>query len=267
MINLIEESVKAAIADSMGEKKEDSSDLKAIWTGYFQKNSYGQCDTFLNVNWETLQDKKDEIVAIYVQYLDREQRLNGQNLGFGPFNLVLENLSKDNVQSVVEASSKYGDRPSMSKRFGELGLKLNNSKVTLLEALLFIYGQEKAIFVASPPTPAEANLRNAQNEQRNVLNGHKAREEEIAKLKKDLEEGNIKKMKIANEQLRLRRLEEDFKRDGVLMKRETKKAKQNVTVAQKLLEEENAAGTDASNWLKEEVEKQVKQSASAKWKK
>merc|ERR1712130_966640 len=99
------------------------------------------------------------------------------------------------------------------------------------------------------------------------MGAHKDKEDEMEKLRKDLEDGNIKKMKIANEQLRLKRLEEDFKRDGVQMKRDKNKAQKNVDAAQKLLEEEFAKGTDASNWFKVEIEAQSKQSASAKWKK
>eukprot|EP00485_Elphidium_margaritaceum_P004479 CAMPEP_0202701300 /NCGR_PEP_ID=MMETSP1385-20130828/14396_1 /ASSEMBLY_ACC=CAM_ASM_000861 /TAXON_ID=933848 /ORGANISM="Elphidium margaritaceum" /LENGTH=269 /DNA_ID=CAMNT_0049358689 /DNA_START=51 /DNA_END=860 /DNA_ORIENTATION=- len=269
MLNLVEESVKAAIADSMDEEKNglDANQVKKIWKDYMAKDSLAQCDSFLNVNWDTLQSKKEEIVKIYVQYADREQRCKPQPVGFAPFNLVLENLSKESVETVVQIVSQYGDRSSMAARFVELGLKLNNSKVSILEALLFIYGQQKNAFVALPPTPASAVLRNAEKNLQNVKQSHKDRENEIAQLKSDLDEGKVKKMKIANEQLRLKKLEEDFKKDGVAMKRELKKAEKEVEVAQEGLTKEYSVGTDASNYLKAEVENYTKQSASAKFKK
>lgn len=269
MINLLEESVKAAVKDSLEEKKDNgddaNSDLKLLWNEYLKKEPYSQCDSFLNVNWETLKDQRDEIVQIYVEYMDRVQRLNGQLPGFGPFNLILENLSKNSVQSVTEAITEYADRSSMAKRFTALGFKLNNNKITVLEALLFIYGKEKDQFVASPPTAASDHLRKMQKEQRELLKAHQDREDAITNLKKALEDGTVKKMKIANERLKLKKMEEDLKRDGVQMKRDTKKAQKNVDAAQQALEEETKQGTDASNWFKAEVEKNSKQSASAKW--
>ena len=156
-INLLKESVKQAVEDSMSDEKNDSGmgadEIKKIWTEYQQKEPKSQADIFLNVNWAELSAKKDEIVQIYVQYMDRKERI-GNYPGFGPFNLILENLCKDNVESVVKTTEQYADRPSMSKRFTELGFKLNNNKISLLEAYLFIYGQQKNEFVALPPTPA-----------------------------------------------------------------------------------------------------------------
>eukprot|EP01083_Nonionella_stella_P087584 243736_1 len=268
-INLIEESVKAAIADVMDEKGQamDQAEMKAIWKSYLAKDAFGQVDTFLNVCWGKLSDQKDDIVKIYIQYQDRADRVKPQKVGFGPFNLILENLTKDKVTAVVEATTAYTDRPSMAKRFGELGFKLNNNYVSLLEALLFVYGLNKAGFVGAAPTPASAVLRQKTNELKAVQKAHQDRADEIAKLKDDLENGRIKKMKTANEQLRLKNLEESYRADGVKMKRELKAAQKGVEVAEKGLGDENAAGTEASNYLKGAVEEIGKQSASSKWKK
>jgi len=267
--NLMRESIKEAVIDSLKENDEkkqavDDAEIKKIWTDYQKKEPFAQCDTFLNVNWQKLQEQKDEIVQIYVQYMDRKERI-GNFPGFGPFNLILENLCKEKVESVIATTDKFGDRSSMSNRFKELGFKLNNNKITLLEAYLFVYGQSKNQFVSLPPTPASANLRNAENEQKTVLDAHKQREDEITQLKEDLENGKIKKMKVANERMRLAKLEKEFNADQVAMKREKKKAQKVVDDAIKVLEDETAKGTDASNWLKAEIEKHSKKSASAKY--
>merc|ERR1712013_306768 len=107
-----------------------------------------------------------------------------------------------------------------------------------IETLLFVFGLQRDAFVASPPTPCSKALCAAETAQKLVLDEQRAKEEEIAQLKNDLEEGKIKKMQIANQRLRLKRLEE-----------------------------ETAQGTDASQWFKAQIEANQKLSASAKWKK
>lgn len=228
-------------------------DQKRIWKEYLQRNSSSQCELFLNLYWSQIEPEKADIVAIYHQYTDREERV--PTMAFSPFNLVLENLQKQNLNRVRTAMDTYGDRSSMAKRFLELGFKMNNSKISLLEGLMFIYGYDVQETVVSAPTPCTAVVRAANVSLKGVRDGHQAKADAIAKLKADIESGAISKMKAMGVRGQITNMENEYAANGINMKREVKAAQRVVTSAEKDLVAENTKGTDASNYFKAQASK------------
>lgn len=235
--------------------KELSDSQKKIWTDYLSKSEEAQCDLFLNLYWSDFaSEKKENIYTVYSQYVERKKLVGGK-VGFGPFNLILENIKKLNVSEVAECMDKYADKSSMGKRFIALGFKMNNNQITLFEMLLFIYGQTSFESCDRAPTPCTKKLRNAQKELLDEQTKQKNRQKEIDDLKKDLDEGKINKMKRAQAQQNLKKMEFDLRQDGVLMRKNLKTKEKNVTLAEEELKKENTTGTEPSNWFKEKRQK------------
>ena len=123
--------------------------------------------------------------------------------------------------------------------------------VSLLECLLYVYGETKTDFIPMPRSPMDANLRSALANQAKVkAEGLKLSVERDALMKK-ME--TAKPMKKAQMNLDLERLNSDIQKNGVSVKRENKKQNKLVAAAEGLLNEENRNGTAPTNWFKQKM--------------
>jgi len=101
------------------------------------------------------------IFNLYAKFVEQNKKHGAQShcVQYPLFCKILQQ-SENDYPRIKEALHKAGDKPTMSKAFQELGLKLVGD-VTLIEALLFLFSEKLSSLVGSPTSPADAALRQA----------------------------------------------------------------------------------------------------------
>jgi len=245
------------MAQEADEKKVEISpeEQKQLFENLKKKPFSSQGVFFLNIFWAKYENEKDLVFNLLAKFDEQNQKHGAkENCVQYPLFCKLLQQSEDN-QRVKDALHKSGDKPSMSKAFQELGFKLGGD-VTLIEALLFLFGEKVEALVGSPTSPADAALRQAKADletelkvEKDLLDQKAALDVEIAQLQNE-----NKPIKVAPKRQELAKLEETINKGKVDRSRRQKAAQKKVTDSEAALVQETAKGTDASNWWRAQCE-------------
>lgn len=214
---------------------------------------------FLNIFWTKYESEKDLVFNLFLKFSEQNEKHGAKenSVQYPLFCKILQQLEND--ERVKEALHKSGDKSSMSKVFQELGLKLGG-EVTFIESLLFLFNEKVSSLVGSPTSPADAALRQAKIDltaemkiESDLLANKTLLETEIAQLQTE-----NKPLKVAPKRQEFSKLEDTINKGKVDRSRRQKAAQKKVTDCEAALLQENAKGTDASNWWKAQCEKNKK---------
>jgi hypothetical protein len=229
-----------------------------VWKKVMSVPFPAQLCFFANIHWATLTDTDKATMAKLLAACDEQHKKFGakaHQVSYPQFCKILQDLEggDDRVAAVLK---EHGDRSSMSKRFQELGFKLRGD-TTLIEALLFIFGEPVAVLTSSPPTPCDAALRERKAElaalekkmqdlvdekeaaiaaETKAQDDHKPMDATKARAAKDAADKKIRDIEITH-------------------RKEVKAATKAVTGAESDLAAEKSAGTEADAYVRTECEK------------
>jgi len=176
-----------------------------------------------------------------------------------PNSAKLQQLEESN-ERISEALKRAGDRSTMSKEFQKLGFKLRGD-VTLLEGLLFLYGESVQTVCTAPQSPGDARLRAAQAQlasankvSQDLVDKKAACEADIQQLQNENQP-----MKAIKKKQELAAIDQEINNSKVQRQKNEKAAQKEVKDAEANLAAENQKGTAASNWMKKECQGKGKQ--------
>jgi len=224
---------------------------KAIFDDLKKKPFSSQGVFFLNIFWSKYENDKDSIFTLFAAFYEQNQK-HGAKENCLQYPSFLKILQASQDERVKEAKV---DKPSLSKAFQELGLKLGGD-VTLIEALLFLFKENVKALVGSPTSPADAALRAAKAN----LEAEQKAERDLLVQKENLEteinSGNFKPLEVAKKRAELAKLDETINAGKVDRSKRIKAAQKKLAECESALVEENTKGTEATNWWKKQCEEQ-----------
>jgi len=203
----------------------------------------------LNIFWAKYENDKDAIFNLFAKF-DEQNQKHGAKENCIQYPLFLKILQASKDDRVKDAPV---DKPSMSKAFQEVGLKLGGD-ITLIEALLFLYKENLSSLVGSPTSPADAALRQAKANLEAELKAEEAILQQKKTLESDINSGNLKPMEVARKRGDLAKVDETINSTKVDRAKRIKAAQKKVADCESALVEENTKGTDATNWWKQQCE-------------
>jgi len=228
-----------------------------VWKKVLSVPFVAQLCFFANIHWGTLTDTDKTTMAALLIACDEQHKKFGakpNQVSYPQFCKILQDLesSDDKVAAVLK---EHGDRSSMSKRFKSLGFKLRGD-TTLIEALLFIFGETTAVLTTSPPTPADAALRERKAElaalEKKMADMVAEKEKAIADEKKAQDEH--KPMAATKARAAKDVADKKIRDYEIAHRKEVKAATKAVTAAEEALAAEKSKGTEADAWVREVCE-------------
>lgn len=215
-----------------------------------------QAGFFLNVYWEKHGADKDTVMAILLGFV-AQTMLHPKHgtISSIAFMKVLQDL--ENKYKVMEDFPNDG--PSISKQFEKVGIK-KKGEISLLGALMAIYGEPLKDITTLPVTPANSNLVATKKHLADTIDKEESLKKQKAAFEKEIEDmnnANASAMKVMKKREQLKKVEAKLD-DGnfkVQQNKDVHAAQKGVKDAEEALVTETEAGTDATNWLKDELKK------------
>jgi hypothetical protein len=239
---------------------DNSIDYSAIWKEVTERTYCGQTLFFLNVYWNKYNNEKDDIFTLFLKFLEQHDKHGAKknSVAYPQFCKLLQQLEGSNAR-VKDALGKSGDRSTMGKVFESLGFKLRGD-VTLIECLLYLYGEKVEETCIAPQSAGDSRLREAkknlasvEKETQDLLDQKTQCEKNIEQLQKDNQP-----MKAIKAKQDLASIDDKINKTKVDRQKKLKAAQKELNDAEANLLSENQTGTEAQQWLKSKCEEEGK---------